>query len=69
MTYLPYGPFNDCVAFRVWLENTLSESDTRLYVILDANTQAPIGIAGFLRINPQHGVIEVGHIHYSALLK
>lgn len=67
-TYLPYGPFQDHVNFQLWIKNTLAEKD-RLYAIIDANTQTPVGISGFLRINPEHGSIEVGHLHYSVLLK
>jgi len=68
-TYLPYGPFTSCAEFQDWLNLTLSESDTLLYAILDSKNQAPIGISGYLRINPEHGVIEVGHLHFSKLLQ
>jgi hypothetical protein len=68
-TYLPYGPFKNCAEFQDWLKTKISEKDTLLYAVLDIKTRLPIGIAGFLRINPQHGVIEVGHLHYSQLLK
>jgi len=68
-TYLPYGPFDTVDQFEHWLEETSLEKDTFLYAIFDSKTQAPIGVAGYLRINPEHGVIEVGHIHFSQLLK
>jgi RimJ/RimL family protein N-acetyltransferase len=68
-TYLPYGPFANCDEFQSWIKSTTSEPDTILYAVLNAKSQLPIGIAGFLRINPEHGVIEVGHLHYSTLLK
>ncbi len=68
-TYLPYGPFETQNDFENWLNRTLAEPDTLLYAILDEKTQEPIGIAGFLRINPPHGVIEIGHLHFSAKLR
>lgn len=68
-TYLPYGPFNTVDDFQDWLKKTMADKDTLLFVILSAKTQLPIGIAGYLRINPDHGVIEVGHLHFSKLLK
>lgn len=68
-TYLPYGPFDSCDDFRGWLHKTMKESDTVLYVILDAKTKQTLGISGYLRINPDHGVIEVGHLHFSKLLQ
>lgn len=68
-TYLPYGPFYTYPEFEEWLRVTMSDNDTLLYAVLDINTQLPIGIAGYLRINPEHGAIEVGHLHFSKLLK
>lgn len=67
-TYLPYGPFADEKDFCVWLEQVSQEQDTQLYAIFNKEHQA-LGIAGYLRINPQHGVIEVGHLHYSRQLQ
>ena len=55
--------------FCFWLSETLALEDTVLYAILNIETRLPIGIAGFLRINPEHGVIEVGHLHFSKLLE
>jgi RimJ/RimL family protein N-acetyltransferase len=68
-TYLPYGPFDTISEFKDWLIKTMSDNDTLLYAILDIKTQEPIGISGYLRMNPEHGVIEIGHLHFSALLK
>ena len=68
-TYLPYGPFDTLSEFKDWLAKTMSDNDTLLYAILDAKTQEPIGISGYLRMNPEHGVIEIGHLHFSKLLK
>lgn len=68
-TYLPYGPFASGDDFKAWLGEKQAEKDTLLYAILDANTRQAVGIAGYLRINPEHGVIEVGHLHYSGLLQ
>src|SRR5262245_40020406 len=68
-TYLPYGPFDTYQAFREWLmESTLADA-ILLYAILDNKTQLPIGICGYLRITEEHGSIEVGHLHFSTLLK
>ena len=68
-TYLPYGPFDTVNEFKDWLEKTMAEHDTLLYAILNAKTKEPVGVAGYLRINPEHGVIEIGHLHFSKLLK
>jgi RimJ/RimL family protein N-acetyltransferase len=68
-TYLPYGPFHNREDFKIWLQQTQSEKDTLLYVILDNKMRSPIGIAGYLRITPEHGTIEIGHVHFSKLLQ
>jgi RimJ/RimL family protein N-acetyltransferase len=67
-TYLPYGPFKNNDEFSAWIKATNAEQDTELYAILNIH-HIPIGIAGYLRINPGHGVIEVGHLHFSKLLQ
>ena len=68
-TYLPYGPFNTMEEFKDWLSKTSSDNETLLYAILDIKTNQPLGISGYLRMNPEHGVIEIGHLHFSTLLK
>lgn len=67
-TYLPYGPFNNSHEFKEWLLKTDARSDTQLYVILNLQNE-PIGVCGYLRVTPEHGVIEVGHLHYSKFLQ
>lgn len=68
-TYLPYGPFNSVNEFNHWLKETMLDKDTLLFTALDAKIREPIGIAGYLRINPEHGSIEVGHLHFSKFMK
>ncbi len=69
-TYLPYGPFYTLDALQEWFMTILhEEKDTLLYAIVSKKTRKAIGNCGYLRINPQHGVVEIGHVHYSAFLK
>ncbi len=67
-TYLPYGPFKSCEAFSEWIQQTDAIPDNQLYVIFNAENIL-VGVAGFLRINPDHGSIEIGHLHFSKLLQ
>ena len=39
------------------------------FAIIDAATDQAVGLASYLRIVPRHGVIEVGHIHFSPMLQ
>lgn len=63
--YLPYGPFDDIDAYRTWMTATCFNGDPKFYAIVDNATQQALGVASYLRINPHHGSIEVGHINYS----
>lgn len=68
-TYLPYGPFADEPAYRLWLANAASTADPLFFAVCDARTGRALGVASHLSIRPEVGVIEVGHIHFSEALK
>jgi RimJ/RimL family protein N-acetyltransferase len=44
-------------------------TDPFLYAIIDLATERAVGLAGYLRIDPANGSIEVGHLNYSPLLQ
>jgi RimJ/RimL family protein N-acetyltransferase len=67
-TYFPYGPFPDEGGFRAWLDEVAVKDDPLFHAILDERGDA-VGVASFMRISPETGSIEVGHIHYSPRLK
>jgi RimJ/RimL family protein N-acetyltransferase len=67
-TYFPYGPFAEEAAFREWLDGMAAKDDPFFHAILDSSGEA-VGVASFMRISPDTGSIEVGHIHYSPKLK
>ena len=64
-TYLPYGPFSTVAQFQSWLEQSSKSHDPLFYTIIDNATNQAVGLASYLRIEPEPGVIEVGHIHFS----
>jgi len=67
--YLPYGPFADEGAFRTWLASIETSEDPLFFAIVDAGTGQALGMCSFLRIDPGNGVIEIGHIWFSAALQ
>jgi len=67
-TYLPYGPFANEASFRAWLTEMAAKDDPLFFAVLDETGEA-VGVASFLRISPETGSIEVGHIHYSPRLE
>ena len=64
-SYLPYGPFDDLGTFEAWMAETCFGDDPFFYTIVDAGTGRAAGMVSFMRITPEHGVIEVGHVHYA----
>ncbi|MEZ4710901.1 MAG: GNAT family protein [Caldilineaceae bacterium] len=68
-TYLPYGPFAELSAYKTWLASVQPSSDPLFFTIVEQETDAPMGLAAYLRIEPKTGVIEVGHINYAPRLQ
>ena len=68
-TYLPYGPFATFDEYMTWLSQWVDCNDPLFFAIIDQSTNQAVGVCSYLRIDPRHGSIEVGHIHYSPLLQ
>ncbi|WP_261844354.1 GNAT family N-acetyltransferase [Aliamphritea ceti] len=73
-TYLFSEPFTDRATFNQWLEITCTGQDPLFFVVIDENPGSKsmnkaVGMASYLRITPDMGVIEVGHIHFSPLMQ
>lgn len=68
-TYLPYGPFDTLDSYRAWMKQNCQGDDPLFYAILDRATGRAAGVASYLRISPDSGSIEVGHIQYSPSLQ
>jgi RimJ/RimL family protein N-acetyltransferase len=65
-TYLFNGPFADFTAFEQWMTGAQASRDPQFYAIV-MNERA-VGMAAYMRIEPKHGVIEIGNIYYSPRL-
>ncbi|ANM29759.1 hypothetical protein ABI59_09490 [Acidobacteria bacterium Mor1] len=66
-TYLFEGPYPDIETYRAWMRSFCLGRDPLFYaIVVDGR---PLGVAAYLRIAPQHGSIEVGHIHYAPALR
>jgi RimJ/RimL family protein N-acetyltransferase len=68
-TYLFQEPFQTLDSYRAWLGQVAPADDPLFHAIVDATTGKAVGVAAFMRIDPAHGVIEVGNINYSPLLQ
>ena len=72
-TYLFTERAEDPAAFRAYLEKAAASNDPLHYTIVDLadgkGAGKAVGTAALMRIEPAHGVIEVGGITYSPRLK
>jgi RimJ/RimL family protein N-acetyltransferase len=62
------GPFVSRADFASWLAACADSEDPLFFAIVDRQRRA-LGIASFTRINPGHGVIELGNIFFAAPLQ
>lgn len=60
--YLPYGPFPDEATYRAWVTTMAGKADPLFFAVIDRASGEPGGVMSFLRIMPDLGSIEVGHI-------
>jgi RimJ/RimL family protein N-acetyltransferase len=67
--YLPYGPFASQAEFTEWLEARAASKDPLFFSIIDREAGEAGGMASLLRMAPEHGVIEIGHIWFAPTLQ
>jgi RimJ/RimL family protein N-acetyltransferase len=63
--YLGDGPFTDRGAFRAYLEKRAKSDDPLSFAIVQNASGKALGHAAYMRITPEHRVIEVGNIFYT----
>ena len=61
-TYLPYGPFDDADHMRSLLDWAEGSEDPLFFALATLPERRPAGLASYLRITPEFGVLEIGHI-------
>ena len=64
-----HGPFATSKDYFGWLCESASKSDPLFFAIIDKAHGKAVGVASYLRIDPRHGSIEVGHLNFSPLLQ
>jgi RimJ/RimL family protein N-acetyltransferase len=67
--YLAYGPFENREAFTEWLAARAASEDPLFYALVDRASSAARGMASYMRMVPEHGVIEIGHIWFAPILQ
>ena len=67
-TWLLREPEGSVEEYRQWIAGVESLQDPLHFAVIDIPTQQPVGSLALMRIEPNHGVMEVGHVHFSPLL-
>lgn len=67
--YMPYGPFTSAAAYHRWAKEATAGRDPVFWAIHEGGAAHAVGVASYLRITPEHGVIEVGNICLSPVLQ
>ncbi len=60
--YMPYGPFEGPIAFYEWLDERARQEGLWFYAFVHQESGIACGMGAFMRAEPAHGVIEIGHI-------
>ncbi len=67
--YLPYGPFTSAASYHRWVRDMMEADDPYFWAVRNLSTGHFGGVASYLRINPDMGSIEVGHINFAKELQ
>jgi len=67
--HLAYGPFANQDEFTSWLLDRAATDDPLFYALVDREVGEARGMASYLRMEPQHGVIEIGHIWFAPAMQ
>jgi RimJ/RimL family protein N-acetyltransferase len=68
-TYLPYGPYEHPDHMRQLLSWAESSEDPLFFALVRLPDERPLGLASYLRLTPEFGVIEIGHIWFGVPLQ
>lgn len=68
-TYMFAGPFEREADYVAYAEAIAKSTDPQHYAVIDQQTGKAVGTLSLMRIEPVHGVIEVGNVAFSPLLQ
>lgn len=67
-TWLLREPENTVEEYRQWIASVEALQDPLHFAVVDKHSGQPVGSLALMRIDPNNGVMEVGHVHFSPLL-
>ena len=62
--YLGYGPFANTEQWHAWLRSAQASADPMFFTVTSKQSGRRVGMISILRITPEHGCAELGHIWY-----
>jgi RimJ/RimL family protein N-acetyltransferase len=68
-TYLPYGPFSSESHLADWMRTQAAGADLVFQAIVAPDSGRALGWISWMRITPEAGSIEIGHVAFSPALK
>lgn len=68
-TYLFTGPFSDRQAWQAYARQLEASRDPLHFAVIDPATERATGTLSLMRVQPEHGVMEVGHVAFSPKLR
>jgi RimJ/RimL family protein N-acetyltransferase len=68
-TYLPDGPYESPAHLRAMLAAYAGSKDPLFLTVVALPAERPLGLVSYLRITPEFGVIEIGHIWFGVPLQ
>jgi len=67
--HLAYGPFSNQEQFTAWLKQRAADTDPLFFAVVEWESMRALGMASFMRMVPEFGVIEIGHIWFAPQLQ
>ena len=67
--YMSAGPYGDAEEVRVALTGMAASLDPHFFTVVRRGDERPVGSAAYLRIEPAHGVIEIGSLMFGSSLQ
>lgn len=66
--YMGNGPYGDLDEYRAWVESASASPDPLFQAVIPTGDE-PAGQVSYMRIDPPHGVIEIGHIWFGGRIQ
>lgn len=68
-TYLFVGPFEDLASYQAYVTAAAASRDPQHWAVIDERSGQAVGTLALMRIDGLNGVIEVGNVTFSPLMK